>query len=89
MNLKITYFTSPGCSICVQQSVILNEIQSENNIEIENHLITSAFDKALALGVKSAPSMVFSYDGKTQIIKTGFQSKQQISDIVNQIRDIR
>jgi hypothetical protein len=55
MKLKIIYFTSPGCLICENQTVILNEIQSEINIEVENHLITTAFDKALTFEVKSAP----------------------------------
>ena len=85
MNLKIIYFTSPGCTICVKQTSILNEIQSETNIEIENHLITTAFDKALAYGVKASPSMVFLYNGKTQMIKTGFQSKKYILEIIKQI----
>lgn len=88
MNLKIIYFTSPGCSICVKQTSILDEIQSEKNIEIENYLITTAFDKALAFGVKSAPSMVFLSNGKNQIIKTGFQSKNYILEIIEQLIEI-
>ena len=88
MNTKIIYFTSPGCSICTNQTVILNQIQSEKNIEIENHLITTAFDKALGYGVKSAPTLVFLYDNKPQVIKTGFQSKNQISEILQQLDEL-
>ena len=88
MDIKIIYFTSPGCSICVHQTSILNEIQSKTNIEIENHLITTAFDKALSFGVKSAPSMVFLYKGKIQLIKTGFQSKVNILDVIEQLNEI-
>ena len=82
MNIKIVYFTSPGCSICVNQTAILNDLKSELNIEIENHLITTAFDKALTYGVKSAPAMVFLSDGRPQVVKTGFHSKNQIKEIV-------
>ncbi len=85
MNIKIIYFTSPGCSICVHQTAILNEIQSENNIEVDNHLITTAFDKALTYGVKSAPTMVFLYDEKPQVVKTGFHSKIQIKKTIEMI----
>ena len=85
MNIKIVYFTNPGCSICVNQTAILNEIESETNIEIDNHLITTAFDKALTYGVKSAPAMVFLYDEKPQVVKTGFHTKNQIKEIVEMI----
>jgi len=85
MNIKIVYFTSPGCSICVHQSAILNEIQSETNIGVDNQLITTAFDKALTYGVKSAPTMVFLYDEKPQVVKTGFHSKVQIQEIIEMI----
>ena len=85
MNIKIVYFTSPGCSICVHQTAILNEIQSETNIDVDNHLITTAFDKALTYGVKSAPTMVFLYDEKPQVVKTGFHSKIQIKEIIDMI----
>ena len=85
MNIKIVYFTSPGCSICVHQTAILNEIQSETNIDVDNHLITTAFDKALTYGVKSAPTMVFLYDEKPQVVKTGFHSKMQIKEIIDMI----
>ena len=85
MNIKIVYFTSPGCSICVHQTAILNEIQSETNIDVDNHLITTAFDKALTYGVKSAPTMVFLYDEKPQVVKTEFHSKIQIKEIIDMI----
>ena len=85
MNIKIVYFTSPGCSICTNQTVILNELKSELNIEIEYHLITTAFDKALTYGVKSAPAMAFLYNERPQVVKTGFHSKEQIRKIVEMI----
>ena len=85
MNIKIVYFNSPGCSICVNQTVILNELKSELKIEVENHLITTAFDKALTYGVKSAPAMVFIYNESPQIVKTGFHSKDQIKHIIKMI----
>jgi len=85
MNIKIVYFTSPSCSICVNQTAILNELKSELNIEIENNLITSAFDKALSYGVKSAPAMVFIYDKRPHTVKTGFHSKGQIKEIIEKI----
>lgn len=85
MNLKIVYFTSPGCSICLNQTAILNELKSELNIEVENHLITAAFDKALTYGVISAPAIVFLYDERPQVVKTGFHSKEQIREIIEMI----
>lgn len=85
MNLKIIYFISPGCSICTNQSLILNELESEMDIKIENHLITSAFDKALTYGVKSAPALVFLYAEKPKIVKTGFQSKEKLKEIIKMI----
>lgn len=87
MSLKLIYFTSPGCSICVNQAAILSQIQSEINIEVENHLITT-FDKALSFGVKSAPTLVFFTEGKPQVIKSGFQSKNQISEIIQQFINV-
>jgi len=87
MSLRIIYFTSPGCSVCVHQTAVLNEIESEIDIEIENHLITTAFDKALSFGVKSAPAMVFVQDGRTQLIKTGFVEKSKIRDIYEMLTE--
>ena len=85
MHIKIIYFTSPGCSICVNQTNILNELESELNIEVKNHLITTAFDKALSYGVQSAPAMVFIYDERPQVVKTGFHSKDQVKEIIKLI----
>ena len=85
MRTKIIYFTSPGCSICVNQTAILNEIKSETGIEVENHLITTAFDKALKYGVKSAPAMVFLYEDRPHAVKTGFHSKQNLEEIIHMI----
>ncbi len=62
MKIKIVYFTSPDCSICVNQAAILDEIKSELGIEIDNRPITTAFDQALTYGVKSAPAMVFLHE---------------------------
>ena len=85
MNIKIVYFTSPSCSICVHQTAILNEIKLETNIEVDNHLITTSFDKALTYGVNSAPTLVFLYDKKPQVVKTGFHTKSQIKEIIEKI----
>ena len=85
MNIKIVYFTSPSCSICVHQTAILNEIKSETNIKVDNHLITTAFDKALTYGDKSAPTLVFLNDEKPQVAKTGFHTKSQIKQIIEMI----
>jgi predicted DsbA family dithiol-disulfide isomerase len=85
MNIKIVYFTSPDCSICVNQMAILNELNSEMDIEFDNHLITTAFDKALTYGIKSAPALVFLYDEKPQVVKTGFHTKHQIKEIIDMI----
>lgn len=87
MNLKIIYFSSPGCSICNHQLKILQEINSEYNIEIEDHLITTSFDTALKLGVKSAPTLAYIQEEKVQLLKTGFQSKNQILEIIDQISE--
>ena len=84
-KIRFVYFSSPGCSICVNQTAILNELKSELNIEVENHLITTAFDQALTYGIKSAPAIVFVYDERPQIVKTGFHSKNQIKEIIKKI----
>lgn len=87
MNRKIVYFTSPGCSICANQAAILDQLKKEMDIEIESHLITSAFDKALTFGVKSAPAMVFLQENRPRFIKTGFQSKIQVKEVINKIEE--
>jgi predicted DsbA family dithiol-disulfide isomerase len=85
MNIKIVYFSSPDCSICVNQTSILKDLQSEMQLDVENHLITTAFDKALTYGIKSAPAIVFLHDNRPQVVKTGFQSKEQIKEIIEMI----
>lgn len=88
MELKLIYFASPGCSICAHQTQILEQLQQDKNLNIEHHSITTSFDIALSFGVKSAPSLVFLLNSRPYKIKTGFQSKSEIENIISELKQL-
>jgi len=86
--LKIHYFYSPTCSICETQKEILSELAKETNIPVSTSNIFVDLDKALLLGIKSAPAMAILMDGKSVEILNGFQSSKHISSRLDYWRDI-
>lgn len=74
--MKIEYFFSPTCSICDHQKEILSQIKDDLGITVNNYNIFTDLDKALLLGIKSAPSLAFLLEGKSVEILTGFQSSE-------------
>ena len=74
IEMKIEYFFSPSCSICDSQKEILSDIEIDLGIPVNNNNIFTDLDKALLLGIKSAPALAFVLEGKSVEILSGFQS---------------
>lgn len=77
---NISYFYSPTCSICDRQKEILGQLAAEDDISFEDYNIFTDLDKALSLGVHSAPAMAIIYENKSVEILTGFQELKTIRE---------
>jgi predicted DsbA family dithiol-disulfide isomerase len=86
MSVKIIHFSSPSCSICVNQDVVLKQVQEELDIPYQNMLITTAFAEALQYGVKAAPTLVFLADDRPVRVSPGFQTKDRIKNWIAEIQ---
>lgn len=79
MTIKLIHFSSPTCSVCSTQEIVLKNInQKYSNIETADYPITTHFDEALRLGVKSAPTLVYLVDDRPAKISIGFQDEKKI-----------
>ncbi len=84
-TLVIWHFSSPTCSICTTQVEVLKEIENNTGIPFRDMPITSHFEKALRLGVQSAPALAFITDDKAVAVKTGFQNSAKIMETIERI----
>jgi len=84
-KIEIWHFSSPGCSICTTQVEVLKQIEHETGIPFRDMPITSHFEKALRLGVQSAPALVFIFENKAVTVKTGYQNRVKIIEIIDRL----
>ena len=80
---NIRYFYSPTCTICDRQKEILGQLTTEDGIAYEDFNIFTDLDKALALGIHSAPAMAIMYENKSIEILTGFQEIKIIRERIS------
>ena len=77
---NIRYFYSPTCTICDRQKEILGQLAVEDDISFEDYNIFTDLDKALFLGIHSAPAMAIIYENKSVEILTGYQELNTIRE---------
>lgn len=76
--MELLYFYSPTCRICDRQREILGQLQSDARLPYKAFNIITDLDKALGLGIRSAPALAIAYEGRALEILTGFQAAENI-----------